>query len=215
MTGGEEEFLHDDLVVSFRRWSIAEDPPLLVGRVIAFVPWTGASIDGAELCRRLRCHPHTATAHIFAVLAEEDDSARRSAMRAGATDCLVGPLTRSEVLDRSLALPLSEGELQGTPVIRNGPLGVDVAGFRATWHGQGVPLPANELRLLRFFTEYPGRVFTRSQIIKGLGKLETTTDERTVDVWVGRLRRVLKSHGADCLRTVRDVGYVMDRLDDA
>ena len=49
------------------------------------------------------------------------------------------------------------------------------------------------------------------RVIERLGKDEEEIDERTVDVWVGRLRRALAAHGApDPLRTVRALGYVMD-----
>ena len=58
----------------------------------------------------------------------------------------------------------------------------------------------------------PGRVFTRSQLIAALGKHATPIDERTVDVWIGRLRRALRIAGAgDMLRTVRSLGYVLDQ----
>jgi two-component system phosphate regulon response regulator PhoB len=69
----------------------------------------------------------------------------------------------------------------------------------------------NEFRLLRYFVEHPGRVFTRSQLISALGKQEPAVDERTVDVWIGRLRRALRAAGAgNPLRTVRSLGYVFD-----
>jgi two-component system phosphate regulon response regulator PhoB len=59
--------------------------------------------------------------------------------------------------------------------------------------------------------ENPDQVFSRTTLIDRLGKDEEALDERTVDVWVGRLRRALAAHGApDPLRTVRSLGYVMD-----
>ena len=68
-------------------------------------------------------------------------------------------------------------------------------------------------RLLRYFIEHPGRVFTRNQLIAALGKQEPAVDERTVDVWIGRLRRALKGVGAgNPLRTVRSLGYVFDAV---
>lgn len=69
----------------------------------------------------------------------------------------------------------------------------------------------NEFRLLRYFVEHPSRVFTRQQLILALGKQEQPMDERTVDVWVGRLRRALRAAGVTYdLRTVRSLGYVFD-----
>jgi two-component system phosphate regulon response regulator PhoB len=91
-------------------------------------------------------------------------------------------------------------------------LDIDIAAFQARWHGKPIPLMPNEFRLLRYFVEHPGRVFTRSQLIAALGKHDGPIDERTVDVWVGRLRRALRVAGAgDMLRTVRSLGYVLDQ----
>ena len=59
--------------------------------------------------------------------------------------------------------------------------------------------------------EHPARVFTRQQLISALGKQEPPIDERTVDVWIGRLRRALRAAGVTYeLRTVRSLGYVLD-----
>jgi len=210
MAGGEEPFHHDDLTVTFHNWDPAEDPPPVIARTLAYVSWAVGEVPGAEACRRLRCNPDTASALIVAVLAEDHPDDRRRALRAGADDCELGPLTRTGVLDRVLALPVEETEVRRAPVARLGDLAVDIAGFRASWRGRTLPLMPNELRLLRFLVEHPGRVFTRAQLIAALGKQNPPIDERTVDVWIGRLRRALRAEGAGLLRTVRGIGYVLD-----
>jgi two-component system phosphate regulon response regulator PhoB len=56
-------------------------------------------------------------------------------------------------------------------------------------------------------------VFSRTALIANLGKDSDMIDERTVDVWTGRLRRALREHGVpDPLRTVRAQGYVLDSI---
>ena len=81
------------------------------------------------------------------------------------------------------------------------------------WRGLPVALRPNEFALLVHFVEHPDRVFSRTALIATLGKDDNGIDERTVDVWVGRLRRALKSQGApDPLRTVRSLGYVLDGI---
>ena len=88
---------------------------------------------------------------------------------------------------------------------------IDLAALQAKWAGTPVKLRPNEFRLLRFFAENANRVLSRQELITGLGKQEPPIDERTVDVWIGRLRRALKHAGAgDPLRTVRSMGYVLD-----
>jgi two-component system phosphate regulon response regulator PhoB len=169
------------------------------------------TISGLEMCRRLRADPRTADAHVTMVLEEDDAEDRRRALRAGADDYLVGPLSRTAVLDRVLALQSRGAERHATRRFEAGALTIDMAALQARWAGEPIVLRPNEFRLLRFFAENPNRVLTREDLISGLGKREPAIDERTVDVWVGRLRRAIKAAGGgNPLRTVRSLGYVFD-----
>ena len=210
--GGLARFRHGELEVSFFLWSQNGVPPLLDGMIRAFVDWVLPDLSGLEVCRRLRCDPATANARVTMVLERDDPEARRQALRAGADDYLVGPLTRATILDRVMATLPSNPVATRPPALRFADLAIDIAAFQARWQGKPIPLMPNEFRLLRYFVEHPGRVFTRSQLIAALGKHDTPIDERTVDVWIGRLRRALRTAGAgDMLRTVRSLGYVLDQ----
>ena len=186
--------------------------PLLDGPAWAFVDWLLPEMSGIEACRRLRCDPPTAQCRITMVLDGEDRDDRRWALAAGANDYMAGPLTRTAILDRVLAISLQPDDATLTRTIALGELSIDVVAFQARWQDRPIPLMPNEFRLLRYFVEHPGRVFTRTQLIAALGKQEPAVDERTVDVWIGRLRRALRTAGAgEALRTVRMLGYVLDR----
>ena len=96
-------------------------------------------------------------------------------------------------------------------MLEKGPLVIDLAALLAKWGGQPIEMGPNEFRLLRFFAENSNRVLSRQELIDGLGKDEPDIDERTVDVWIGRLRKALRKAGAgNPLRTVRSMGYVLD-----
>ena len=210
--GGLAAFRHGELEVAFFLWSPNGIPPLLDGTTWAFVDWILRDLSGLEVCRRLRCDPLTADARVTMVLDQDDSDARRQALRAGADDYILGPLTRAAILDRVMAAMPREAIANAPPALRFADLAIDIAAFQARWQGKPVPLMPNEFRLLRYFVEHPGRVFTRSQLIAALGKHATPIDERTVDVWIGRLRRALRAAGAgDMLRTVRSLGYVLDQ----
>ena len=212
MPGSAELFRHDDLEVIFHRWAASGVLPLLDGRTFAFIDWLLPEMPGIEACRRLRCDPPTAQAHITMVLETDDRDARRRAMAAGADDYLVGPMDRSKILDRILSAQRPAFERPAVQSVRIGDLTIDIAGYQARWRDVPIPLLPNDLRLLRYFVEHPGRVFTRAQLIAALGKHDQDIDERTVDVWVGRLRRALRKAGVGLsLRTVRSLGYVLDK----
>lgn len=211
LEGGTAPFRHGDLELVFHRWSKLSDLPLIEGTLWAFVDWVLPDIAGLEVCRRLRCDPLTAQAHITMILEDDDPEARRRALRSGADDYMIGPVGRTALLDRVLSVKIHEHDDAAPRALQQGDLTIDLAAFQARWQGKPVPLMPNEFRLLRYFVEHPGRVFTRSQLIAALGKQEPPVDERTVDVWIGRLRRALRSAGAgNPLRTVRSLGYVFD-----
>lgn len=206
-----EDFVHDQRRFTFDR--LGPDGPrrLVEGPMWAFVDWVMPELAGLEMCRRLRADPRTEDAHITIVLEEDDAEDRRRALRAGADDYLVGPLTRTAVLDRVLALQSRGAERQATRRFELGALTIDMAALQARWNEVPIVLRPNEFRLLRFLAENPNRVLTREDLINGLGKREPPIDERTVDVWIGRLRRAIKAAGGgNPLRTVRSLGYVFD-----
>lgn len=202
-------FEHANARLIFRKIFKVSELPALDGRIWAFIDWMPQGISGLELCRQLRCSPITASAHITVVLEEDDADAKRRVLRAGADDYMLGPVSHAQVIDRissagNFIIPQRKN-------IEIGELTIDLSAHRVCWQGRQINLKPNEFRLLRFLAERPGRVFTRAQLISGLGKQDFTSDERTVNVWVGRLRRSLDSAGAgNMLRTVRSLGYVLD-----
>lgn len=213
LSGGTAPFEHDTIRAVFHRLTKPGELPLLEGTILAFVDWFMPEMSGLEICRQLRCAPLTAQAHVTMVLADDDIDDRRRALRAGADDYIVGPINRTRLLDRVLSAVQKDYESGSLQPLTFGDLTIDLSAFRARWKGTAIELMPNEFRLLRFFLEHPQRVFTRNQLIAALGKQDPPIDERTVDVWVGRLRRALHAAGAGSpLRTVRSIGYILDKV---
>ena len=118
------------------------------------------------------------------------------------------------MLDSDSASP-RQGHPDGDRRLRHGELVIDPVAFAARFRGKVLALRPNEFRLLAFFVANPDRVFSRTELIESLGKDSGLIDERTVDVWTGRLRRALRAAGVpDPLRTVRALGYVLDSIDE-
>ena len=176
-----------------------------------FIDWLLPDISGLEMCRRLRELPATRNAHITMILNKADGEASRRSILSGADDYMIGALD-ADRLFRRLNLDLTEPRL-AMPSARMilGDLQVDKAAYIVRYQGRRVALAMNEFRLLIHFVEHPNRVFARVKLIEILSRNDETIDERTVDVWIGRLRRAFKNNGVpDPLRTVRSVGYVLD-----
>jgi len=209
--GGMAPFVHGELELVFHLWNNIKQLPLLEGSLWVFVDWVLPEMSGLEVCRRLRADPLTAHAQINMILDEDDLEDRKRALRMGADDYLVGPINRQLLLDRVLSVGIHDQVQGGERLVSQGDLMIDITAFQARWRNKPISLMPNEFRLLRYFAEHPGRVFSRAQLIAALGKQEPPIDERTVDAWVGRLRRALRKAGAgNPLRTVRSLGYVFD-----
>lgn len=201
-----------DLFIAPLEEALEADPA--TGPTWCFVDWLLPDRSGLEMVRTLREGRATRDSHITMVLENGEPDDKRRALRAGADDYLIGPLDAKRLLDR-----LATYEAKANPPVAprqrltHGELVLDLNAHQVRHQGRLLSLRPNELRLLAHFIEHPDQVFSRTALIERIGKDNEVNDERTVDVWVGRLRRALVAQGAsDPLRTVRSAGYVLDSL---
>lgn len=173
-----------------------------------FVDWLLPDISGLEFCRRLRAETATADVRIFLVIDDTDRETRRRALKAGADDYVVGPLSAAGIHARIReGAPLAA---RTNAILAHGALQLDREAFQVRAAGKPVPVSPNEFVLLSFFLENRDRVLSRRELIGAL-KGSSAVEERTVDVWIGRLRRALVAAKVpDPIRTVRQHGYVYD-----
>lgn len=184
-------------------------------RSICIVEWLPAGMSGLEMCRRIRSLPETRSAHVIMVLDSDDAAARGRALAAGADDYMPGPL-HPEALRARLSSFLAPAAFippsDSAKVVRTSfGLTVDPEAQQVRFNGRLIVLKPRELRMLEIFLQNSDRLLSRPKIIALLGKEHDVSDERTVDVWVGRLRRTLEAEGLkNVIRTVRPLGYVFD-----
>lgn len=206
-----DDFAHGTHLFTFD--ILGEEGPqrLIEGPVWVFVDWVMDDLAGLAMCRRLRADPRMVDAYITMVLDADNADDRRRALKVGADDYVVGPLTKREILDRVMAVQANGMAPYAGRTVELGDLVIDIAAMQARWIRKPIDLRPNEFRLLRYFAQNPNRVLSRDDLITALGKREPPIDERTVDVWIGRLRRAIKAAGGgNPLRTVRSKGYVLD-----
>ena len=88
---------------------------------------------------------------------------------------------------------------------------MDIGSHRVSRDSVPVQLGPTEFRMLRFFLERPGRVYSREQLLDQVWGRDVYVESRTVDVHIRRLRMALTQEGApDIIRTVRGAGYALD-----
>ena len=180
-------------------------PDLLV------LDWMLPGLSGIELCRRLRARPETERLPIIMLTARGEESERLRGRATGADDYVVKPFSVPELIARVQALLRRARPERVANVLAAGELELDRERRRVFRAGRELALGPTEFRLLEFFMQSPGRVFSREQLLDGVWGREVYIDERTVDVHVGRLRKILnRGRGVDPIRTVRGSGYAFD-----
>jgi DNA-binding response OmpR family regulator len=166
--------------------------------------------DGFEICRRIRRNPEVAALPIIFLTARASESDRVLGLELGGNDYLVKPFSMRELVTRIKI------QLRGRPVtaqvLKAGGLELDPARCLVRLNGDPLSLTATEFRLLGVLMSRPGVVFSRDQLIESVWGQEKSITDRTVDVYVLRLRHKLGGDSAGSsngsfIRSVRSFGY--------
>lgn len=184
---------------------VEEDPPDVI-----VLDWMLPRVSGIEVCRQLKMRAETRGIAIIMLSARSEEVDRVRGLETGADDYVVKPYSVSELMARvrtqlRRVRPASVGQ-----VLVYEDILLDTETHRASRADQPLKLGPTEFRLLATFMEKPGRVWSRDQLLDRVWGRDVYVDTRTVDVHVGRLRKVLtRGGGNDPVRTVRGAGYAL------
>lgn len=186
----------------------SEETPDLV-----LLDWMLPQLSGIEVCRRLRGRQETRNVPIVMLTARSEEADRIRGLDTGADDYLTKPFSMTELLARIRAVMRRIRPSMAEDVVTVGDIEMDRATHRVRRSGREVHLGPTEYKLLEHLMQYPGRVFSREQLLDAVWGSDVYVEARTVDVHVGRLRKALMGVGnADPLRTVRSAGYALEEV---
>lgn len=182
---------------------IAEQLPDLI-----LMDWMLPGTSGVDYARQLKKNELTREVPVIMLTARGEESDKIRGLDSGADDYVTKPFSPRELVARINAVLRRASPHVTAEVIAAGGLRLDAASHRVTAGDEILEMGPTEYRLLYFFMTHPERVYSRSQLLDRVWGGDVYVEERTVDVHILRLRKVLAAHGHDRLiQTVRGAGY--------
>ena len=179
-----------------------DDPELIILDVMM------PNVDGLTVCRRVRAQGLDTS--ILMLTARHLVSDRVAGLDAGADDYLVKPFALEELRARVRALLRRTGVTGESDVLELADLTLDPSGRSVHRDGEMLSLTKTEFDLLELLMFNTGVVLSRSRIYEEIWGFDFETSSKSLDVYIGYLRRKTELEGQNRLiHTVRGVGYVM------
>lgn len=181
---------------------------------VILLDWMLPGMDGLEICTQIRQQSLVQDPYILMLTAKGEELDRVVGLSTGADDYLVKPFSSPELLARVRALlRRSMREPISSNLYRTAHFSLDLDQHVAQrfWQGNSEDLDLTnlEFKLLSTFLSYPGRVWTRNQLVEALWGSDFFGHDRVVDTQVARLRKKVELDSAAPLfiKTVTGVGY--------
>jgi two-component system phosphate regulon response regulator PhoB len=177
---------------------------------IVLLDWMLPGGSGIELLRRLKRDDSTRELPVIMLTAKTAEDNVIQGLDVGADDYITKPFAPRELIARVKALLRRVGGVGQGERIEVADLVLDGDSMRTYIGGEPISLGPTEFKLLHFFMSHPERVYTRGQLLDQVWGGNVYLEERTVDVHIRRLRKVLQTPSIDCsglIQTVRGAGY--------
>ena len=171
--------------------------------------WMLPALDGLSVAARIR---QTSNVPIIMLTARTDEEDRLDGFDVGVDDYVVKPFSARELEARVRAVLRRSAERE-SPIVEVGDLRLDREQRQLTVKGEPVELSAMAFDLLAFLMTYPGRVFTRLELLEAVRGETYGSFERAIDSHVKRIRQRIEPdpHNPSYLVTVFGIGYKLAR----
>ena len=175
---------------------------------LMLLDWMLPGLSGIDFARALKKNPDTRKLPIIMLTARSEERNKVDGLDAGIDDYITKPFSQVELTARIRAV-LRRTAPAGIPqTLEIGGLQLDQNTHRVTVGNLELSFTPTEYRLLHFLMTHPERVYSRSQLLDNAWPNDSFVEERTVDVHIRRLRKLLEPSGHDRLvQTVRGAGY--------
>ncbi|BBL56956.1 phosphate regulon transcriptional regulator PhoB [Methylomonas koyamae] len=175
---------------------------------LILLDWMLPGISGAELARRLKSEPGYKDLPIILLTARGEEEDKIRGLEIGADDYITKPFSPRELIARIKAVMRRSGKLSESGQLSIGDLTLDAEQHKLTIDGRSLEVSPTEFRLMQFFMTNPDKVYSRTHLLDQVWGRSVYIEERTVDVHIRRLRKILAEYGREeLIQTVRGFGY--------
>jgi len=175
---------------------------------IILLDWMLPGISGPDWVRFLKNQDENKRIPIIMLTARSAEDDKISGLETGVDDYVTKPFSVRELIARMGAVLRRVDTEEVSSVIKVGPLLIDPDSHRVTINDIDVMMSPTEYKLLSFFAAHPNKVYSRNQLLDNVWGDNVYVEDRTVDVHIRRLRKILDAQGcADLVQTVRGFGY--------
>lgn len=182
---------------------LAEKKPDLI-----LLDWMLPGISGVEWARRLKKDEIYGEIPIILLTARGEEEDKIRGLDVGADDYITKPFSPRELVARIRAVLRRSGKFGKSGKIEMGGIALDIEQHRVSIGEAELAVSPTEYRLLEFFLTHPDKVYSRAQLLDQVWGRNTYIEERTVDVHIRRLRKILGEHDREeLIQTVRGFGY--------
>lgn len=166
-------------------------------------------MDGYEFVRLLRESGNTTP--VMMITAKDAFDDMRLGFLSGTDDYMVKPVNVNEMVLRVKAL-LRRAQMISERKQKIGGTVLECDTLEVVFDGEHMVLPQKEFMLLYKMVSYPGKIFTRQQLMDDVWGYDSESDTHTVEVHIGRLREKFKGNKDFKIVTIRGVGYKVVKL---
>lgn len=175
---------------------------------LVLLDWMLPDKSGLSLLAQIRADQQLKGIPVIMLTARQMEEDKVMGLEHGADDYITKPFSPKELKARIKALIRRRSPEHAEELLKYGIISLNPVTYTVSINGDKIDMGNTEYKLLKFFLAHPNRTFSRAQLLDKVWGNQAILEERTVDVHILRLRKLL-GNADSYLQTIRGIGYML------